>query len=165
MRKLKFVLSALTLTMAIASLFSAAGCKKTYTTVVKDSVYYSPWIKLSMTRQTSNGDTAFVQDLTASKLTASIIRSGAVLSYLGSPSNGDTAIISASDYGLYQFLDVGLIEVQSYGSQNDFSYSTSGFLYRYVIIPGNVLSTTSLKDFSKDQLNKMKFTDIQQAVQ
>ena len=116
-----------------------------------------------MTLQVTNGDSVYVQDLTASKLTASVIRSGAVLSFLGAPSQGDTAVANASDQGLYQFLDVNTIELQSYGYLNDFSYSSSQLLYRYVIIPGNVLASTSLKNFSQQQLHRMTFTDIQKA--
>jgi len=117
-----------------------------------------------MTLQVTNGDSVYVQDLTVSKLTASVIRSGAVLSYLGSPSSGDTAVANSADQGLYPFLDVNTIELQSYGYLNDFSFASSGLLYRYVIIPGNVLATTSLKNFSQQQLNRMTFTDVQKAI-
>ena len=60
-------------------------------------------------------------------------------------------------------LDVNLIELQSYGYKRDYSTTNSGYIYRYVVIPGSVLTTT-LKDFSKDQLKKMSFTDIQKMI-
>jgi hypothetical protein len=138
------------------------SCKKTYTTVQKDSVYYSGWMQINM-KPTDAGDTAYYQDITAKALTATVLRTGAVLSYLGAPYQGDTAVYPSSDLGLYQVLDVQLIELQTFGYQNDYSTSNSGLLYRYVIIPANVLAT-SLKEFSKDQLSKMSFTDIQKVL-
>jgi hypothetical protein len=151
------------LIISLVGLISVIGCKKTTnnTVVMQDSVFYSPWTQLKMT---TIGDTVYYQDITASKLTQSLLNTGVVLSYLGSPGTSDTAISNASDYGLYQVLHVGYIEVQSYGYLNDFSYSNSGFLYRYVIIPGSVLTTTSLKNFSVQQLNKMSYTDVQKAI-
>ncbi|HLZ88190.1 MAG TPA: hypothetical protein VKQ52_13140 [Puia sp.] len=162
MSKLKIVLSALIVIGSLSSLFSVVGCKKTTTNVVKDSVYYSPWLTISM-KATDAGDTAYYQDITAKTVTAAVIRSGAVLSYLGSPASGDTTVAPASDYGLYQLLNVGNIEIESFGYLNDFSTSNSSLLYRYVVIPGNVLASTSLKNFSQQQLSKMTFTDIQKA--
>jgi len=152
-----------TLIISLVGLISVIGCKKTTnnTVVMQDSVFYSPWTQLKMT---TIGDTVYYQDITASKLTQSLLNTGVVLSYLGSPGTSDTAISNASDYGLYQVLHVGYIEVQSYGYLNDFSYSSSGYLYRYVIIPGSVLTTTSLKNFSVQQLNKMSYTDVQKAI-
>lgn len=153
----------LVLIISLIGLVSVIGCKKTTnnTVVTQDSVFYSPWTQLKMT---SVGDTVYYEDITASRLTQSVLSSGVVLSYLGSPSTSDTVVANASDYGLYQVLHVGYVEVQSFGYLNDFSYSSSGYLYRYVIIPGSVLTTTSLKNFSVQQLNKMTFTDVQKAI-
>jgi len=158
-RKLKV----LSLILGLIGLVSTIGCKKTTnnTVVKQDSVFYSAWMQLKMTNV---GDTAYYQDISASRLTQTVLSTGVVLSYLGSPGSSDTSVVNASDYGLYQILDVGNIEVQSYGYLNDMSYSNSGLLYRYVIIPGSVLTTTSLKDFSIQQLNKMKFTDVQKVI-
>jgi hypothetical protein len=163
-RKLKFVFPALFAVVSFASLFSVSSCKKTYTTVVQDSIYYSPWIPFKMTYDSR--DTLYFQDFPTKKLTAKVISSGVVLGYGGFPAGGDTVIQSLSEltalYGVQQILWPDTIEVQSL---SDLSYSAnSGLLYRYVIIPGNVLATTSLKDMSHDQLSKMKFTDIQQAI-
>jgi hypothetical protein len=163
-RKLKIVFSALFVIVSFASLFSVAGCKKTYTTVVRDSVYYSSWIPLKMTFDGT--DSIYFQDFTEDRLTPKVVSSGAVLGYLGYPSGSDTVAQSVSEftaiYGVQQIFSAGGIEVQSFA---DLTYSaTAGYLYRYVIIPGNVLSTTSLKNLSKDQLSKMKFTDIESAI-
>ena len=88
---MKFVFPALFVVVSFLSLFSVSSCKKTYTTVVKDSVYYSGWMQIVM-KPTNAGDTAYYQDITVKALTKSVLRSGAVLSYLGSPYQGDTAV-------------------------------------------------------------------------
>jgi hypothetical protein len=157
-RKLKILLPAFIL-IGFVAVMPVVSCKKTYTTVVQDSVYHSGWMTINM-KATNAGDTAYIQDITVKALTASVLRSGAVLSYVGSPSNGDTAVYPASDVALYQVFDVNLIELQSFGYKNDYSTSNSGLYYRYVIVPANVLTTT-LKGYSQDQLKKMSFTEVQ----
>lgn len=164
---MKILLSALFVSVLFASLFSVAGCKKTYTTVVQDSVFYSSWTPLKMTMDVSNGDTAYYQDFSNSRLTAKVISRGAVVGYMGYPNtNGDTVAQALSEFTPYvqQLFTVGAIEVLS---SSDLTYSASqnaGYLYRYVIIPANVLANTSLKGFSQQQLNKMSFTDVQKAI-
>ena len=157
MRKLKVIFSAAALVISIVSLISVGGCTKntnnTYQT--KDSVYHSAWITLSMTG--TNHDSLWYEDIAAKSVTAAIIRGGAVLGYVGAASSGDTTALSASEYGLSQLLNVGNIEVQSYLTNQ------SGLLYRYVVIPGNVLTTT-FKGFSQDQLKRMSFTDVEKAI-
>jgi hypothetical protein len=106
-------------------------------------------------------DTLYYQDFAAKKLTAKVISSGAVLTYFGFPAGKDTVIQPLGDlnafYGVQQVMWPDTIEIQSFAD-------LSGALFRYVIIPGNVLATTSLKNMSHEQLSKMKFTDIQQAM-
>lgn len=166
MRKLKIVFSALFLIVSFAALISVTGCKKTYNTVVQDSVYYSSWTPLSMTLNvSSNNDSIYFQDFNNSKITAKLISRGVIIGYFGQVVSGDTTVSIASDwtpyYGVLQQLQVGVLDLSAFV---DLSYSKGGFLYRYVLIPGNVLSNSSLKDMSKDQLSKMKFTDLQQAL-
>lgn len=164
MRKLKIIFPALFVVVLFLSLFSVSSCKKTYNTVVQDSIYYSPWIPFNM--KFDSQDSIYYQDFTAKKLTAKVISNGVVLGYGGYPAGKDTVIQSISEltalYGVQQVLWTDTIEVQSFAN---LTYTaTSGLLYRYVIIPGNVLATTSLKNMSYQQLSKMKFTDIQQAI-
>jgi hypothetical protein len=145
---------------------SVVSCKKTTTnnTVVQDSIYYSPWIKLAMTA--TNHDSAYYQVLTASKITAKVLGKGAVLAYMGQPgypSTGDTAVEDLVAASAVEYLSVGSIEVDSYGYLNDLSFSASGLLYRYVIIPGTVLASTSLHNLTQQQLQSMSLTDIQKA--
>jgi hypothetical protein len=147
------------LSVIVIGLFSMIGCSKSNnsTTVVKDSVYYSPWLTITMS-PTNAGDTTFTGTVSASTVTASIVHSGAVLTYLGEPgypAAGDTAAESAVDFGLYATLVTGSIQLSSFF--NDFSTSNSGFVFRYVVIPGTVLATTKL---TPQQLKAMNYTEV-----
>jgi hypothetical protein len=151
-RKVKILFLAAFVIGAV-SMFSCS--KSNNSTSTKDSVYYSPWQTVSM-EPTDAGDTAYTGTISASKITASILNSGAVLTYLGDagfPGTGDTAAESAVDFGLYSTLVPGSIEIQSFGYLNDFS----GTLFRYVVIPGTVLETTGL---TRQQLKSMSFTEV-----
>jgi len=155
-RKLKiFIL------VAIATgLVSSIGCKKSNNTTVvggKDSIYYSPWITLNMgfsQIDPGTGDSAFEQVIAAKTVTAAIVSHGVVLTYVvqGLTNNGDTVVSNAESI-LNPFLYVGSIDL--YGLA-DFS----GALFRYVVIPGNVLTTTSFKDYSVAQLKKLSYTEV-----
>jgi hypothetical protein len=161
--KLKFLLAA----GIVIGMFSVTSCKKTTnnTTVVQDSIYYSAWTPLSMTQNiVTAGDTLYVQDITAPKITASIVSKGAVVAYYGYlTSNSDTAVLNEAELGYEAGVTfaAGIIEVTGYNV--DLSYSNGGFLFRYVVIPGNVL-TTSFNGMTQQQLNKMSFTDLQKAI-
>jgi hypothetical protein len=165
---LKFVLPAI----LVIAMFSVTSCTKktTNNNVVQDSIYYSAWIPLSM--QVDVTDSIYEQSITASKLTASVISHGAVLGYLGYPGNSDTIVESLAElsslYGVQQILEPGTISIitpyEPSFSCCDLTYTaSSGFLYRYVIIPGNVL-TTSFNGMTQQQLSKMSFSDVQKAI-
>ncbi len=151
--------------------FSMVSCKKTTTntTVVKDSIYYSPWIAMNM--QFDATDSIYYETFTNSKLTASVISSGAVLTYYGYPTGtGDTVIFDQSTMALYTVAQVAFtpdsIFVQTQYPY-DLTYSASqgtGYLFRYVIVPGNVLSSTAYKNLSREQLNHLSFTDVSSAL-
>jgi hypothetical protein len=163
--KLKILFPVIILVGFIVGLFPMVGCNKTNTTVVKDSVYYSPWMSIAMS-PTDAGDTIYEGSISAANVTASIVSGGAVVTYLGEPgypSTGDTAAETALDFGLYTTLTPGSIQLTSYGLDNDFSTLVSGLVFRYVVIPGTVLATTSLRNYTQQQLSKMSFTDLQKA--
>ena len=165
---MKFLILTATVSVTVLSMVS---CKKTTTnnTVVKDSIYYSPWIAMSM--QFDGTDSVYFESFTNSKLTASVVSSGAVLTYYGYPSGtGDTVVLDQSTMALYTFSQVAFtvdsIEVQT-PYPYDLTYSASqgaGYLFRYVIIPANVLSSTAYKNLSRDQLNHLSFTDVSKAL-
>lgn len=168
MRKLKILLSALVVIVSFASLFSVAGCKKTYTTVVQDSVFHSKWLALDMTLDVSTGDSVYYQDIVANKLSSKIVNGGVVVSYLGYPNgSGDTVSEAFAEFAPYvqQLFITNTIRVISYGGDISWNASTGdGFFFRYVLIPGNVVANSTLKGLTQNQLNKMKFTDIESAI-
>ena len=153
--------------MILVGLFFVGGCSKSSNnnSSGKDSIYYSPWQSLSMS-PTDAGDTIYAGNITAPSITAAVVSHGAVVTYLGAPgypNTGDTAAESAVDFGLYTTLIPGNIQLSSYGLDNDLSTNNSGFLFRYVVIPGTVLASTSLGSFTQQQLSKMSFTELQKA--
>jgi hypothetical protein len=162
-RKLKFLMLA---TASVTALLFTVGCKKTTnnTTVVKDSIYYSSWAPLVMSFD--NTDSVYFQDFDNSKITASVVSSGAVLGYFGLPNgSGDTSAINAAELNVYFYIEqqisTGVLDVSA---AEDLSYANNGFLYRYVIIPGNVLANSSLKGLTQTQLQHMKFNDVEKAL-
>lgn len=165
MRKFKFLV--LTCTVSVIAIISLVGCKKTTnnTTVVKDSIYYSPWTPMSMTFDGT--DSVYYEVFTNSQLTASVVSHGALLTYYGYPDgSGDTIVLDQTTMALYSGAQVSFttdsIEiVTSYG--NDLTYNASqgtGYLFRYVIVPADVLSSTAYKNLTREQLNHLSFTDV-----
>jgi hypothetical protein len=98
-----------------------------------DSVYYSAPITLSSTQTIdSSGNTVFVDTISAPELTASLVNTSTLEGYLDYPTGfGDSSYIPAGYLNLEQFPEVGKIVLEAGGS-------FSGWIYRYVIIPGGV---------------------------
>jgi len=165
-RKLKFVLPAAILVGIFSVTFSS--CKKTTTNniVSKDSIYYSPWVQISMTLQVqSNGDSLYFDNITAPAITAKVISQGAILGYYGYPTqSGDTAMFDEAEYGSIAGVTYAPGSIQIEGYDVDLSYNNNGFLFKYVVIPGSILAGTSLNGMTQQQLSKMSFTDIQKAI-
>ena len=154
---------------SVTALFFTVGCKKTTTntTVVKDSIYYSSWSALSMQLNVdANNDSVYFQDFNNSKITQSVVSTGAIIGFFGIvDGSGDTTALNVAElsayYNIEQQISVGVLDVSALA---DLSYANGGFLYRYVIIPGNVLANTSLANLTKTQLQHMSFTNVQKAV-
>jgi hypothetical protein len=152
-------------------IFSMVSCKKTTTntTVVKDSIYYSPWTPMSMNFDAT--DSVYYESFANSKITASVVSSGAVLAYYGFPaSTGDTVVLDQATMAVYEGAYLTFItdslEIET-PYPNDLTYSTSagtGYLFRYVIVPANVLSSTAYKNLTREQLNHLSFTDLSKAL-
>lgn len=151
------------------------GCKKGDTGPAgpkgasgSDSVLHSAWITLAMTQSVDNSnDTSYVQSITASGLTSSILNSGVVLSYVGLlPSvtgATDTLVVNPSDLYTYYFGTAYLTQdfspqlIELYGNV-DFS----GQLYRYVLIPSSAITTGfNGTVYTKAQLKAMTYAQVQ----
>ncbi|HEY4875815.1 MAG TPA: hypothetical protein VIH86_09605 [Puia sp.] len=166
--------------LAIAVIaFSISGCSKGSAGPAgpagpsgSDSVLHSAWIQLSMTQTIdANSDTFYDQSITATSITASVISNDVIVSYIGIPGSGpngasgsDTLAINVSDVYTYtgggyltQDLLPGLIELYS-------NFDLSGQLYRYVIVPSSVLTSSIFKQYTKAQIRALDFTTLTKLV-
>jgi hypothetical protein len=156
-RKLKIVLPV----VVFIGLLSTVGCSKSSNnnTSSKDSVFYSPWTQLALTYSTT--DSAYEENIPAAVLTQKVLSTSVILGYIGIiTGTADTATENASEF-FDQGFDLGQIEIFS---GVDYSTSNSGFLYRFVVIPGNTLTSTALRNYTRQQLEKMSFKDVQNAM-
>jgi hypothetical protein len=120
----------------------------------------------------NNNDTFYTQSFVSRSITADVVAKGLVIGYLGYPDGtGDTVVENASEFAptLQQLFVTDSIVVQSFGGTSGpyFNYdpsSGSGFLYRYVIIPGNVAAGTSINGLTQAQLKKISYPDLTKAL-
>jgi hypothetical protein len=147
-RKLKISFTALVLILSFASLLPVAGCKKTYTTVVQDSVSYSAWQSFAMKFEsaTTTTDSIFDQTVTAKAVTQAILDKGSVLVYI---QDGAGSYAEASSQGFLVVLAVGQIYLET-------NYTVqSSWKFRYVIIPGTVATQSQTRHLSYSNASKL----------
>ncbi len=147
------------LAFGLIAFLSIVSCKKTTnnTTVVKDSVFYSNWTTLEMDYDNTDTVYPFFKEISDSRITNNFISTGAVITYLANVQNGDTVLFPASENGLFTLLYQGGLQVYA---ANDYS----GDLFRYVLIPGTVLTGSSFKGYTQKQLSSVSFTDLQKGL-
>jgi hypothetical protein len=123
-----------------------------------DSVYSSQWITLATTYNPA--DTLYEQTITAASITSKILDSGIILTYVN---DGGGDVVPFSFFGLssYEVYSVGQIGIFSVGDLSDFQY-------RYVTIPGKLLSGTGVqkkyKGFTQQELESMPYNKAQQVI-
>jgi hypothetical protein len=110
-------------------------------------------------------DSIYVDTIAAPGITASVLSSGAVIGYLYAPSlitAGDSTIINVDNGSLTQMLqmpELGKI-VLVWFQPSDFT----GYQYRYVIIPGNIETTstsgTGPTSYGPGQLKTMNYSTL-----
>jgi hypothetical protein len=136
-----------------------------------DSVLHSAWITLNMTQSISGTDTFYNQNINASGLTSDAISNDVIVSYIGIPGSGpngatgsDTLVINTADIYTYtgggyltQDMLPGVIELYA-------NFDLSQILYRYVIVPSAVLTSSTFKQYTKDQIRAMDFTTLSKLV-
>ena len=125
-----------------------------------DSALHSPWIQVSMTQGVdNNNDTFYFQNITAPKITQNILDSGLVLGYISFiGSNGDENVFNASESFNVTYT-VGNVNLVDYNG--DLSYDNTGYLFRYVIVPGSILTQGAFKQYTKDQIRTMSYNAVQ----
>jgi hypothetical protein len=143
------------LTATIIGLFSLISCSKTNnnTVTTPDSVFTSPWITLVLDSNSSTlGD--WEETISAPAITSAILDDGVVLGYGAYLDlNNDTVVSAAIEYDIFQTFYVGNIFLQSGANDN-------GLWYRYVTIPGHVLTTKGLTPIQAKSLSYAEITKL-----
>jgi hypothetical protein len=122
-----------------------------------DSVLHSAW--LSLNTPFVSDDSLYEESIAAAGITQDIIDNGAILAYLGfDDGSGGTQVLSANS-GVFTDLQisysVGAIQVLALDD-----YSGVGF--RYVLIPGSILTgNSSGKKYTKQQVQSMSYQQVQ----
>ena len=167
MKKIRTLLSAVGVILLVGSF----SCKKGDTGAVgpvgpvgpkgPDSVTYSPWIKLAFVDNTVHGQ--YEDTIIALSITKKILDSGVVLSYVNfEDSLGIYHVYPLSSPifydNVYEDFSVGKINI---GARYDFS----GLPYRYVTIPGAMVTGNStekkIKGYTPAELKAMPFSQLQ----
>ena len=150
MRKVKIFFLAAT----VIGFFSLIGCSKSNnnTPPADDSVYTSSWITLAMNYNSADSD--YEQTISAPAVTSAILNTGVVLGYGAYlNNNNDTVVESAIEFDMYQTFSVGSIFLQA-------GFNNTDLWYRYVIIPGQVLTTKGLTPMQARTLNYAEVTKL-----
>jgi len=92
-------------------------------------------------------DSNYEQTISAPAITSAILNDGVVLGY-GAYLNqsNDTVVEQALEFDMFQTFSVGNILLQS-------GFDNSGLWYRYVIIPGHVLTTRGITPVEARSMN------------
>ena len=142
------------LTATIIGIFSLISCSKTNnnTVTTPDSVYTSAWITLAM--DTVPTDQDWEEIVSAPAITSAILDNGVVLGYGAYlDANNDTVVSQAIEFDMFQTFYIGNILLQSGGDN-------SGLWYRYVTIPGHVLTTKGLTPIQVKSLTYAEVTKL-----
>jgi len=126
-----------------------------------DSVLHSAWMSLTMTLSVdTNGDTTYIESISAPAVTAGALDSGLVISYIQNLFATDGSIVDVADYS--SFLDVsynvGVINLIS------FIGDLSQAQFSYVVIPGRMLGSSVFKQYTKAQIRAMDFATLNKLV-
>ena len=127
-----------------------------------DSVVYSNWITLTFTYNTN--DSLFHDTLSAPTITAGILDSGVILTYIEFPDANNVAHIqpvSALNYIISEDYSVGQINILS-------TQDLTNLQYRYVTIPGSLAAgnsaTRKVNGYTTAQLKAMSYAQVQQVL-
>ncbi len=156
MRKLKFfILAAAVISVSALSMTSCSKSNNNSTpSSSADTVYYSNWVAVNTTFNVA--DSAWEQDIAASTITANALAKDVILSYI----QYQGFVYNAGDFGVYPAYKVGDINLLSGVGQIS---TAAGVMYRYVVIPGNKLVTSSnpsVKSATPAQLKDLPYSTI-----
>lgn len=132
------------------------GCSKSNntntTTKTPDSVYTSAWITLAMDSVAASQD--WEQKIVAPAITSAVLQHGVLLGYGAFlNNNNDTVVNQALEFNMFQTFLVDTVWLQS-------GFNNSGLWYRYVVIPGHVLTTMGLTPMQARSLTYAELTKL-----
>jgi hypothetical protein len=136
-KNLKLLLVVVPVTFLVLSISSCSKSNNNSSSGSGDTVYYSAWISLAPSFVTNGTDSAFVQTLTASHITQSVLDHGTITSWIEFP--GENQVFNPTDFGLLP--SYGLDSVNLFASYAAGDYTD--VLFRYVIIPGTIAVASS----------------------
>ncbi len=127
------------------------------------NVMYSAWLTLNFTF--NSNDSAFEDTLLAPAITSGILDSGVILSYVQFTDASNTVHIQPiASLGSFFFEDFSPGHI-NLGSP---FIDLSGYLYRYVIIPGtkktNGATAAKVKGYTPTELKAMSYDQVQQVL-
>ena len=127
------------------------------------NVMYSDWVTLNFTFNAN--DSAFEDTLLAPAITSGILDSGVILSYVQfTDANNTVHIQPIASLGSFFFEDFSPGHI-NLGSP---FIDLSGYLYRYVIIPGtkktNGATAAKVKGYTPTELKAMSYDQVQQVL-
>jgi hypothetical protein len=161
-RSLLFVAAVIVVGMTSCSKSGSTGPAGPAGPAGPDSVIYSAWISLNTPFNTT--DSLFEGTVSASSLTAGILDSGVILSYINfsQTSVADIQPVSALNYFISEDYTVGQINILS-------TQDLTGLPYRYVIVPGskiagNSAATRKINGYTTAELKAMSLAQVQQVL-
>jgi hypothetical protein len=154
-RKLKFfILAAAVISVSALSMTSCSKSNNNNSSSTADTVYYSNWVAVNTTFNVT--DSAWEQDITASAITQAALTHSVILSYI----QYSGYVYNSGDFGVYPAYKVGDINLLSGVGQ---IATAAGVMFRYMIIPGNKLVTSSnpsVKTATPAQLKDLPYSTI-----
>jgi hypothetical protein len=150
--------------------FMVVGCSKGTTGPAgatgpagPDSVLHSAWTQLSMTMGIdANNDTFYSQNITAAAITQNVLDSDLVLGYISFiDASGAENVFNASEEFEITYT-VGNIELIDY--LGDLSYDNTGYSFRYIIVPGTILTNSAFKQYTKAQIKTMSYSTVEKLI-
>ena len=157
------------LALLFITIFGLISCSKTGDTgpagpqgpAGPDSVVYSAWIPLNFTY--NSNDSLFEDTLLAPTITAGILDSGVILTYIQFPDQNNIMHIqpvSSLNYIISEDYSIGKINILSTQDLTDLEY-------RYVTIPGSKKANSTafkVKGYTPQELKAMSYDQVQQVL-
>jgi hypothetical protein len=128
-----------------------------------DSVLHSAWTQVILSMGVdANNDTFYSQNIAAASITQNVLDSSLIMGYISYlDSAGQESIFNASESFNITYSVGNVLLVDYFG---DLSYYNTGYSFRYVIVPGSILTNAAFKQYTKAQIKTMTYSQLEQLV-